>query len=115
MDTRKIEQLIRAYEMANVYPLGAQQRLMTIEVIKFGITAGYLAEVEQKNPYTFGGVTVRLTDTEFAHVVKHIQANRKIQAIKHLRVDITNNSASLKEAKDFADHLGSILEKASQI
>lgn len=83
------------------------------------IEKGTLVINEPSNPYTFGGVTVDLTDSQFATVIAFTSNRRKIQAIKEIRNASGGfghpNSVSLTEAKDFVDHLSVILDLSESV
>lgn len=80
--------------------------------VRFVISSGHVKEIERKNIYTFGGVTVSLTDTQFATLIKAIRDESKIQAIRLIRCEYTEGTTvSLKQAKDFVDHLGNVVSK----
>jgi ribosomal protein L7/L12 len=113
MNTSRITDLINKYEVIMcMVPYNASQRAELTDLIKFGIRIGLIAEVEQRNPYTFGGVTISLTDTELATLMRLISGSQKITAIKMLRIDVSDKGLTLKEAKDFVDHLDIILKKS---
>jgi len=84
------------------------------------IEKGTLVINEPSNPYTFGGVTVNLTDSQFATIIAFTSNRRKIQAIKEVRNASTSqpfgsNVIGLKEAKDFVDHLSVILDLSESV
>jgi hypothetical protein len=112
MNQNQLDRLIDDYESANYSsPYTPSQRAEIRAVIAWGIRTDYLAEVERKNLYTFGGVSISLTDTELAKVISYLVDKKKISAIKTLRCDVSYREISLKEAKDFADHLGNVVNK----
>jgi hypothetical protein len=114
MNQTQFDTMIRAFEASNyISPIGPIARATTFGVLEYGLKNGFFEMVEQRNPYTFGGVTIRLTDTEFAKVLSYLRDERKIQAIKALRVDYSGMAVSLREAKDFADHLGNVVSLMS--
>lgn len=91
-------------------------------VIRFlsdAIDKGTLVIHEPTNAYTFGGVTVDLTDTQFATVIAYVSSKRKIVAIKEVRKASggfgSPNGIGLKEAKDFVDHLSVILDLSESV
>lgn len=55
-------------------------------VIQHGINNGYLKMIEPKHSHTFGGVTVALTDRELSIIMRLLSEDRKIAAIKEMRV-----------------------------
>lgn len=77
-------------------------------VIDYGVRNGTLKLLEKKNLYTFGGVSVSLTDSELAEVMVCINSGKPIVAIKVLR---GFRGINLAQAKSFVDHLGEILAK----
>lgn len=84
------------------------------------IEKGTLVIHEPTNAYTFGGVTVDLTDTQFATVLANVSRKRKIVAIKEVRNASTSqpfgsNVIGLKEAKDFVDHLSVIVDLSESV
>lgn len=83
------------------------------------IEKGTLVIHEPTNAYTFGGVTVDLTDTQFATVIAFTSNKRKIMAIKEVRNASggfgSPNGIGLKEAKDFVDHLSVILDLSESV
>ena len=83
------------------------------------IEKGTLVIHEPTNAYTFGGVTVDLTDTQFATVIANVSRKRKIVAIKEVRNASGGfghpNGIGLKEAKDFVDHLSVILDLSESV
>lgn len=113
MNQTQFDAMIRAFEASNyMSPIGPIARATTFGVIEYGLKNGFFEMVEQRNPYTFGDETVHLTDTELATLMGLLSDGHKIQAIRMLRVDVSDNTLTLKQAKDFADHLGNILSKS---
>jgi ribosomal protein L7/L12 len=111
MNDSQLNRLLDEYATAHYSTYIPRIKTEVIEAIKWGIQNGYLAEVERKNLYTFGGVSISLTDTELATVISYLVDKKKISAIKTLRCDVSYREISLKEAKDFADHLGNVVNK----
>jgi ribosomal protein L7/L12 len=111
MNDSQLNRLLDGYATAHYSTYSPRIKTEVMEAIKWGIQNGYLKEVEQKNLYTFGGVSISLTDTELATVISYLVDKKKIQAIKTLRCDISYREIGLKEAKDFADHLGNVVNK----
>lgn len=112
MDKNTINKLFADYEHDMfIGSINDYNRSMIINVIEYGIKNGFFKEVEQKNSYTFGGVTINLTNTELANVMALLRDKQKIAAIKSLRTMHSDRETSLKEAKCFADHLSEIIDK----
>lgn len=111
-NSRYINRLISAYEESVCGTL--IDRYSMLGIIEYGIRTGWLKIEEKKSAYTFGGVTIALTDTELATVMHEVAQGKKIHAIKLLRNDVSD-AHTLKDAKDFCDHLGEIILKANSI
>lgn len=83
------------------------------------IEKGKIVICELPTAYTFGGITVDLTDTQFATVIANVQSKRKITAIREVRNASGGfghpNAVGLKEAKDFVDHLSVILDLVNSV
>lgn len=113
MNTHQIINLINRYEAtARILPYNASQRAELTDLIKFGIRIGIIKEVEQRSAYTFGGVTVALTDTELATLMRLLSDGNTFQATKMLRTEVSDKMLTSRQAKDFADHLDNILKKS---
>lgn len=110
----QIDRLLSAYETAilSPFPTSSVLRGSLTDFLRWGVANGYLTLIEQKNSYRFGGVTADLTDTELADIMRELTNGRKIAAIKFMRCECATG-LTLKEAKDFVDHLNIIVQKVS--
>lgn len=73
--------------------------VMLADFLRELIKSGSVTLNEPKFSYTFGDVTLHLTETEIATANAYVEQRQKIQGIKYIR-QVT--AISLKEAKDFA-------------
>lgn len=92
---------------------------VVIRFLSDAIEKGTFVIHEPTNAYTFGGVTVYLTDTQLATVIANVSRRRKIVAIKEVRKTSGDfghsNGIGLKEARDFVDHLSVILDLSNTV
>jgi len=84
----------------------------TKDILHFANRKGYIRVMDIAKPFTFGGLTVELTDADFSKVVQLLSGNRKVAAIKLIR---EKNFTGLKDTKGFIDHLYDILKDANLI
>lgn len=76
------------------------------------IESGTVELIEPKLPYTFGDVSVHLTETELATILAYTKISRKINAIKELR---RVTGIDLKSAKDFVFGLEALIVRVREI